>query len=392
MEWYLPDFFRMMGCGTPSSWPIERPFVKRREGPFQKYNIVTFYLKTKSGVILVKPPDLSIIIPVYREKDLLHDSIGSALSQTYKGNYEILLIDNNCDDESLNILNQYKKKFPEMIRLIKEDRQGAPSARNRGILESKGQFIVMMEGDDIMARDRVEKQYNFFIKYGGNLSLLSSYYDRVNWNNDQILEHMTFEHKNWIRSLSLKDMFYSHPSTWFFKKETAIKVGCFNEGFNPRLLEDDEFNFKMYFAGELKCLPENLVRVRMPSVSYKGIKDAQVSSVDLIIKMDLFFSVLKSRLDQEHDFDFDPSGFKEIRSQWLREMGVGFMAYDNGMPVTRHLIKKALKERVFDFKNWKWFLGTFYLKKKNGEKIYLKKEEIDYLLTTQFFGQVLKVL
>ncbi len=330
-------------------------------------------------------PEISVIIPVYREKDLLHDSIGSALSQTYKGHYEILLIDNNCDEESLKILNEYKEKYPEIIRLIKETKQGAPSARNRGIQESLGQFIVMMEGDDIMSPERIDVQYHYFLEYGKGVSLLSSYYDRVNWNNDQMLEQVRFEHKNWISALSLKNMFYAHPSTWFFKKETAIKVGCFNEGFNPRLLEDDEFNFKMYLAGKLVQVPQSLVRVRMPSISYKGVKDSQVSSVDLIKKMDLFFTVLKNKLNQEKDVEFDPTGFRRIRSQWLRETGVGFMGYGNGIPVSRHLIKQAIKYRVFDYKNWKWFLRTFYLKKGSGEKMFLKKDEIEYLLTTHFF-------
>ena len=329
---------------------------------------------------------VSVVIPVYREKDLLHETIKSCLSQTFKEKYEILLVDNNCDEESRSVLMEYQHNHPEIVRVLKETRQGAPSARNAGILESRSDYIAMMEGDDIMYPDRLEIQYGYFKRVEQDISLLSSYYDLIDWGNRSVIGQVKKDRPFWMEALKIKDMYRSHPSTWFFKKQNAQKVGFFNEAFNPRLVEDDEFNFKMFFTGRFECIEKSLVRVRLPSKSYNSTKMEQVSSSDILQKLDLFFNILKKKLnDEKGKVTFEPQGFRKIRSQWLREMGVGFMRNRTGMTVARHFLKNAIQEDVWDLKNWKWLFRSYFTKKNSLENRIIDEKELSYLLTHKFF-------
>ncbi|MHB8370099.1 MAG: glycosyltransferase family 2 protein [Leptospirales bacterium] len=332
-------------------------------------------------------PLISVVIPVYREGEVLSQAIESVLVQTFR-DFEIIIVNNNADDVSLSIIKKYAREHPDLIRIVDQPVQGAPSARNKGIHESRGRFIAMLEGDDIMYPNRLEKQFEYFEnEKRGDISLLSSYYDRVDWENRNVLEVGTYDENFWITSLEIKQIYWVHPSTWFFEKKTAIFVGLFNEEFNPRLIEDDEFIFKMFFAGRIICIPERLARVRMPSESYQNIKDAQATTLHVIKKLDLFFNILQEKLSSSKSVKFNKNGFYMIRAQWLRERAVEFLLYENGKKVSQRLIMEAIKEKPFDFKNWKAYLRTFYRKKKtkNGQQRYIPQEDIDYLMNNEFF-------
>lgn len=89
----------------------------------------------------------SIIVPVYRCEDFLVDCIESLLNQTYNGDYEILLIDDGSLDKSGIIADRLMEKYPQ-IRAFHKKNGGAASARNRGIEESRGEYLLFIDGDD----------------------------------------------------------------------------------------------------------------------------------------------------------------------------------------------------------------------------------------------------
>ena len=331
-------------------------------------------------------PLISVLIPVYREGEILRDTIDSAMNQSYQ-DFEIVLVENNADELSLNILKEYATRFPTKVRLVSQPVQGAPSARNKGLKESRGQYIAMLEGDDVMYPNRLERQLAVFEKYKGEISLLSSEYDLVNWENNRVIEKSKKKKKFWMTCLELEDLFDSHPSTWFFKKEKAISIGMFNEIFNPRLVEDDEFNFKMFLSGNILCMEEHLVRVRLPSEDYLSIKDAQAPPEQVLYKLNNFFSILKCSLGSQSSIRYNENGFRKIKSQWLREQGIAFFSYKNGRAVGRKLILDAIIEQKFDLKNWKAFLRSYLGSRysKNIKERSISENELSFLMKNEFF-------
>jgi glycosyltransferase involved in cell wall biosynthesis len=107
---------------------------------------------------------ISIIVPVYNTAELLPRCIESLLAQTLK-DVEIILINDASTDNSLEIMRQYEKKYPRIIRIIDSkvnQRQGG--ARNLGIEAAQGQYIGFVDSDDWIEKEMYEYLYREIIK------------------------------------------------------------------------------------------------------------------------------------------------------------------------------------------------------------------------------------
>ncbi|RKM59795.1 glycosyltransferase family 2 protein [Butyrivibrio sp. CB08] len=95
----------------------------------------------------------SIIIPVCNGEDVLTESVSSALSQSESydgGDFEILIVENGSRDKTPEIADGLSQKH-ENIRCIHRGRIGLFAARQEGILEAKGDYIVSLDADDKLA-------------------------------------------------------------------------------------------------------------------------------------------------------------------------------------------------------------------------------------------------
>ena len=90
----------------------------------------------------------SIVIPVYNVKDYLTTCIESILNQQFK-NYEIILIDDGSSDGSEVICDTYANKY-ENIKVIHKINEGPAIARNIGIHNSEGKYIIYLDSDDML--------------------------------------------------------------------------------------------------------------------------------------------------------------------------------------------------------------------------------------------------
>lgn len=93
---------------------------------------------------------------VYNVVRYVRQALDSVLAQTYK-DFELLVIDDCSKDDTWQILEEYSAK-DNRIRLLKQERnQGLSVSRNRAIAEAKGEYLLMLDGDDLFAPDMVEK-------------------------------------------------------------------------------------------------------------------------------------------------------------------------------------------------------------------------------------------
>jgi glycosyltransferase involved in cell wall biosynthesis len=96
---------------------------------------------------------VSIIIPVYKAEKYIAATVQSALEQTYK-NFEILIIDDGSPDRSIDICQQFADP---RIRIIRQDNRGLPGARNTGIRHAKGEYLTLLDADDLWLPEKLEK-------------------------------------------------------------------------------------------------------------------------------------------------------------------------------------------------------------------------------------------
>lgn len=102
----------------------------------------------------MEQPLISIIIPVYNAKAHLDACVQSILDQSYK-NFELLLIDDGSSDGSSELCDELSQKS-EKIRVIHKENGGVSTARNRGLEEACGEFIIFVDCDDVISQDYVE--------------------------------------------------------------------------------------------------------------------------------------------------------------------------------------------------------------------------------------------
>lgn len=94
---------------------------------------------------------ISIIIPVYNCEDYLSDCINSVVSQDYN-NWEIILVDDHSTDSSFQICKNYSGKFSN-VKAIVNEKKGVSSARNFGIENVSGDYIVFLDSDDMLQKN-----------------------------------------------------------------------------------------------------------------------------------------------------------------------------------------------------------------------------------------------
>lgn len=91
--------------------------------------------------------DISVIVPAYNVEKYISSCLDSLLNQTKK-EIEIIAIDDGSTDNTLNILNEYKRNNPNKIHVISQNNQGLSITRNNGIKLSTGKYISFVDGDD----------------------------------------------------------------------------------------------------------------------------------------------------------------------------------------------------------------------------------------------------
>ncbi len=105
---------------------------------------------------------VSIITPCYNGSKYIIETIESVLNQTYK-NWEMIIVDDGSKDESSQIIKKYVNQ-DQRIKYIYQNNAGSAAARNNGIRNATGRYIVLLDADDIWDEDFLTEQLAFMRK------------------------------------------------------------------------------------------------------------------------------------------------------------------------------------------------------------------------------------
>lgn len=142
---------------------IARLFLKgnlniTREEAFEKVNKVSKKPMKKYSYnkrIINENIDLSIIVPAYNSSDYIKECISSVLMQKTSYNYELIVINDGSKDDTLEKINLFKEN--KHLKIINQENKGFSGARNRGIDESHGKYIMFLDSDDLLCKNSIEK-------------------------------------------------------------------------------------------------------------------------------------------------------------------------------------------------------------------------------------------
>ncbi|WP_323735635.1 glycosyltransferase [Methanosphaera sp. ISO3-F5] len=185
------------------------------------------------------PFKFSIIMSVYNSENYLDKSIDSILNQTigFVNNVQLIIVNDGSTDSSQNIIDYYKKLYPDNIVTIKQENQGQSNARNQGLKYIKGEYINFLDSDDYLSENCLEEVYNTFNSTNVDLvSIKKIYFEQENREN--------IVNKKYLNKVfNLKEE-YPYPVTsvtnTFFN---SAKIEKNNITFNENLNFSEDFLF-----------------------------------------------------------------------------------------------------------------------------------------------------
>ena len=122
-------------------------------------------------------PKLSIICPVYNAEKYLARILESLLNQDYR-DFELIMVNDGSSDDSKKIIEKYSKK-DKRVKMISQKNQGIAKARNRGMTEAKGEYLMFVDNDDYV-NDGYLKNYVEEIESGDGYDIVMGGYRRIN--------------------------------------------------------------------------------------------------------------------------------------------------------------------------------------------------------------------
>lgn len=222
---------------------------------------------------------VSIVVPVYNVAPYLGQCLDSLCQQTLE-EIEIICVDDGSTDESLAMLRDYAERNPK-IRVFenKVEGAGAAQARNRGVAEAQGEYLLILDSDDYFSLDLAEKTYQKAVSTGADIVL----FDAQEFDNDSG-EHIKKE--TFLRYDLLPDkevfspndvannLFYlTNGSPWnkLFRRTMVVDNGL---QFQPiHVIDDSLFTFSAF------AISEKITYIKEKLVFYRGNNGAsQVSN------------------------------------------------------------------------------------------------------------------
>lgn len=206
---------------------------------------------------------ISIVIPSYNQQDYLCDAIESCLTQTLNP-HEIIVVDDGSTDNSLLIARSYEESNRN-VRVVSQVNKGLASARNTGIMNATGDYIQMLDSDDMLMENALEVISTRIEESEADIIAPSFKCFGVSSNVVVLKEYPTlkeFAENNMIGCFSC------------FRRSALLAIG----GYSPRMVkgyEDYHINIDLFKRGySLSVIQEPLVlyRTRANSMWHDSVK------------------------------------------------------------------------------------------------------------------------
>lgn len=117
---------------------------------------------------------VSVIVPVYNCEDWLRQCIDSLLCEDSSCEQEIILVDDGSTDNSGRICDEYTSRY-KSVKTIHTVNQGVSFARNLGLEQSSGEWIMFVDGDDVLVKNALNILYHQIQFYKYDLTRFGMY-------------------------------------------------------------------------------------------------------------------------------------------------------------------------------------------------------------------------
>ena len=238
-------------------------------------------------------PKISVLIPVFNSEKYLKNCLKSVVNQTFD-DIEIIVINDGSYDNSEKIINSFKKN-DNRIRIINKENTGYANSLNVAIKEAKGEYISIIESDDIANPKLLEVLFNEAEKNNTDITKASFYLLKK----EKYAKYPAFKgiDTSIIHNVSqTPEILTIKPSVWsaIYKKDFILRNKLFFNETSGASYQDTSFQFKaMYLAKKIKLINTPLYLYRIDNAN------SSINSSDKVFDICNEFSVINSFLENE---------------------------------------------------------------------------------------------
>lgn len=249
-------------------------------------------------------PLVSICLPIYNGEKFLQEALDSIKNQTYE-NIELIVSDDNSIDNSIEIINNFKKSVIFPVYIFTHKPSGIGANWNNCIVNSNGEYIKFLFQDDTIESNCIEKMVKYAVK-SNNIGLVYSKRNFIYNENDKkniewvkLYENLHLSwHKNNIVDgkinkgvdllkddslLSFPENKIGEPTAVLLKKEVFDTVGYFSEVLKQTL--DIEFWYRLMKHYDIIFIDAKLVSFRLHEMQTTSVNmNEKLNEEDLFLK------------------------------------------------------------------------------------------------------------
>jgi glycosyltransferase involved in cell wall biosynthesis len=229
-------------------------------------------------------PRVSVIIPFFNSERFLSEAIKSVFAQTYN-DWELLLVDDGSFDGSSQIARGYVEKSPTRIIYLEHashQNRGACASRNLGVRNASGEYIALLDSDDVWLPNKLERQVAILDRYAEAAMVYGTAQYWRSWTgtaedveSDYVPDFGLAPIDTLVPPPTLLMLYLRSrartpcPSSLLLRSEAVQSVGGFEENFRGtyQLYEDQAFLAKVFVKKTVFVMRECLIRYRLHAES-----------------------------------------------------------------------------------------------------------------------------
>lgn len=203
-------------------------------------------------------PQVSVLMAVYNNARFLPAAIDSILNQTLT-DFEFLIIDDGSTDRSGKILEKYAAQDAR-IRLTRRENRGVAKTRNELIHQAQGEFLAVMDGDDIALPDRLAQQVEF-LKHHPEVVCVGGAQNWIDEAGRILIHREVLEQDREIQSLALSGITpINHPCA-LIQRSALLQAGGYDE--TMATVGDLDLFLRLGEVGRLANLKQTVLHYRL---------------------------------------------------------------------------------------------------------------------------------
>lgn len=198
---------------------------------------------------------ISVIIPLFNAENSIGKALVSIANQTWKGDFEIIIVNDGSTDNSKSVVENYIQNNPSSsILIINQENGGVSNSRNTALKIATGDYIAFLDADDEWYPQKTERQIEIFENNKIDIDFLSC---------RRKFHKILFPYrsnKDQLASISFRKLMFRnevHPSTVIFNREILENTGYFD--CDQRYAEDVNYWLKISKRNKMYILNEELI-------------------------------------------------------------------------------------------------------------------------------------